>query len=168
MVLIGPLKKSSMVRLDGEIRSRLAFVEFVVMSEAAVAFSFYSLTFDANLNVHACDAQDHFRSSGEVERADVMMDSSRRSKGWGVVRFRTPVSLPQNGDKSTETRSTCQLTSLMPADIQKIVTLLLLFSRVSDHSFCLASFAVWGGSAKLKNLFPIPFSGTPRSSFWCS
>lgn len=37
-------------------------------------------------------AQDHFRTSGEVERADVMMDSSRRSKGWGTVRFRTPVS----------------------------------------------------------------------------
>lgn len=38
-------------------------------------------------------AQDHFRTSGEVERADVMMDSSRRSKGWGTVRFRTPVSV---------------------------------------------------------------------------
>lgn len=37
--------------------------------------------------------QDHFRTAGEVERADVMMDSSRRSKGWGTVRFRTPVSL---------------------------------------------------------------------------
>ncbi|CAM9466731.1 unnamed protein product, partial [Sphacelaria rigidula] len=36
------------------------------------------------------DLKDHFRSSGEVERADVMMDSSRRSKGWGTVRFRTP------------------------------------------------------------------------------
>lgn len=38
------------------------------------------------------DLKDHFRSAGEVERADVMMDSSRRSKGWGTVRFRTPVS----------------------------------------------------------------------------
>lgn len=37
------------------------------------------------------DLKDHFRSAGEVERADVMMDSSRRSKGWGTVRFRTTV-----------------------------------------------------------------------------
>ena len=37
------------------------------------------------------DLKDHFRTAGEVERADVMMDSSRRSKGWGTVRFRTPV-----------------------------------------------------------------------------
>ncbi|CAM9872104.1 unnamed protein product [Discosporangium mesarthrocarpum] len=36
------------------------------------------------------DLKDHFRTSGEVERADVMTDSSRRSKGWGTVRFRTP------------------------------------------------------------------------------
>ncbi|CAN0340125.1 unnamed protein product, partial [Hapterophycus canaliculatus] len=36
------------------------------------------------------DLKDHFRSSGEVERADVMMDGSRRSKGWGTVRFSTP------------------------------------------------------------------------------
>lgn len=37
------------------------------------------------------DLKDHFRSAGEVERADVMMDGSRRSKGWGTVRFSTPV-----------------------------------------------------------------------------
>ncbi|CBN75775.1 conserved unknown protein [Ectocarpus siliculosus] len=35
------------------------------------------------------DLKDHFRTAGEVERADVMMDGSRRSKGWGTVRFRT-------------------------------------------------------------------------------
>ncbi|CAM9994447.1 unnamed protein product, partial [Laminaria digitata] len=39
------------------------------------------------------DLKDHFRAAGEVERADVMMDSSRRSKGWGTVRFSSPVSL---------------------------------------------------------------------------
>lgn len=38
------------------------------------------------------DLKDHFRTAGEVERADVMMDGSRRSKGWGTVRFSTPVS----------------------------------------------------------------------------
>lgn len=37
------------------------------------------------------DLKDHFRSVGEVERADVMMDGSRRSKGWGTVRFSSPV-----------------------------------------------------------------------------
>lgn len=37
------------------------------------------------------DLKDHFRTAGEVERADVMMDGSRRSKGWGTVRFSTPV-----------------------------------------------------------------------------
>lgn len=37
------------------------------------------------------DLKDHFRTAGDVERADVMMDSSRRSKGWGTVRFRTAV-----------------------------------------------------------------------------
>eukprot|EP00752_Nemacystus_decipiens_P011923 g10573.t1 len=36
------------------------------------------------------DLKDHFRTAGEVERADVMMDGSRRSKGWGTVRFSTP------------------------------------------------------------------------------
>lgn len=40
------------------------------------------------------DLKDHFRAAGEVERADVMMDSSRRSKGWGTVRFSTPVRFP--------------------------------------------------------------------------
>lgn len=37
------------------------------------------------------DLKDHFRTAGEVERADVTVDGSRRSKGWGTVRFSTPV-----------------------------------------------------------------------------
>ncbi|CAM9195112.1 unnamed protein product, partial [Sphacelaria rigidula] len=37
------------------------------------------------------DLKDHMRSAGEVVRADVMRDASGRSKGCGIVEYRTPM-----------------------------------------------------------------------------